>query len=463
MQINTWSGFSKRINSTKRPQPASATVHTVLLKEGADIKNPVFELNTLDFTINYVEAFGNYYFAHVQNIDGHRSNLICTLDYMATFKTNVGAYNGLIEYTSSSSELMITDPRNVPTGNLANSHVSANLDFSTDTTGCYILGVAAKAGIKNGTTTWYATSKQGLLDICDKIYDSSAWQQMWNQFNGVQNAILSSFWVPFSLTYVSTYFSGGVTGNFYIGDEVIAASDCYNLANRIHTGADVTITAAFPFSFGGVNNPCYVYKAPYCTATLYLPFVGEVEAPVDILADNPKLTIKYQIDILTGDIIYYLHGEEAGLIATFTGNFASKIPVAGSSYDAIGVIRGLATAAIGGIGSLINPAIGLGAAYGGLYSAAQSIRLNTQSNGGISSALGGLMYDEVKLDVHIALPAEPTLDAYKTAHGMPYFKVATISSLSGFIKCSEASVSIPGDGEEQNVVNGYLNSGFYYE
>ena len=46
---------------------------------------------------------------------------------------------------------------------------------------------------------------------------------------------------------------------------------------------------------------------------------------------------------------------------------------------------------------------------------------------------------------------------------MPYYEVANIGSLSGYVKCYDASVSIPGDGEEQDVVNGYLNSGFYYE
>ena len=461
--IKTYSGFSKRVNSTKQPLGTSGTQHTVLLKDGCDYLAPTFELNTLDMSINYVEAFGNYYFAEVKNLDGHRSEIRCTIDPLASYKTQIGSYTGLIEFCSSSSDIMITDPRNLPTANIANSHISAALDFTTDTTGCYIVGVAAKAGIKNGTTTWYCMSKSGLLDICDQIYDSSLWQQMWNQFNGVQNAILSAFWVPFSLSYVSTYFSGGLAGNFYIGDEIIAASDCYNIGSRIHTGADVTITASYPFSFGGLNTPCYVYKAPYCTATLYLPFVGLVEAPVDVLCDNPKLTISYQIDILTGDIIYYVHGEEAGLIGTYTGNFASKIPVAGASYDGIGVIRGIATTVIGMAGAAVNPAIGLGAAFGGVASTTNSMRLTSQTNGGISSALGGLKYDDILLDIHIALPAEPNLTAYQTEQGMPYFKVGTISSLGGYVKCANASVAIPGDGTEQNTVNTYLNNGIYYE
>lgn len=461
MQITVYKNFSKRINSTK--QPTGGTTVNVVLKSPCNILSPVFEINSTDFDINYVGAFGNYYYADIKSLDANRIEISCTLDHLATYKSNISSYTGLVEYTSASSDIMITDPRNTPTCEVANAHVSAPFDFSTDTTGCYILGVAAKGGVKQGATTWYAISKTGLSDVCDKVYDSGLWTQMWNQFAGVQNAIISSFWVPFSLTFVSTYFSAGTVDVFQIGDETVSAADCYNIISRIHTGSDVSITATFPYQFGGVQTPCYVYKAPYCTATLYLPFVGEVELPVDIAADNPKFIISYQMDILTGDIIYYLHGDEAGLIATYTGNFASKIPVAGASYDAIGVVRGAMTAAMGGIGALMNPAAGAGAMLAGIGNVTQSLRLTSQSNGSISSALGGLLYDEAKIDVHIALPAEPTLDAWKAEQGMPYFKVATLSSLSGFIKCHNASISIPGDGSEQQIVNGYVNGGFYLE
>lgn len=464
MQINVWSSFSKRNNSTK--QPTAGTAVSVLLKEECDIKNPTFILNSLDFSINYVQAFGNYYFADVKNLDGNRSEIRCTLDHLATFKSQIQSYKGFVEYTSASSNVMITDPRNRPGVEVANAHVSKAFDYSTSTTGCYIIGVAAKGGHKHGATTFYVMGAQGLIDICDKIYDSGLWTQMWNQFNGVQNAIISSFWVPFDLSFVSSYFTAGSVDLFHIGDEVISATGCYNIISRIHTGSlstPGTITAVFPFNFGGTQVPNYVYKAPYCTATMYLPFVGEFEIPADIAADNPKFTIDYQMDILTGDIIYYLNGDEAGLIGTYTGNFASKIPVAGASYDAIGAVRGAVMTAIGFAGTFVNPAAGFGGMVAGVGNTVQSMRLQSQCNGSISSALGGLFIDDAKIDVHIALPAEPTLDAWKSEQGMPYFKTATLSSLSGFIKCSNASVSIPGDGAEQEVVNGYLNNGFYLE
>ena len=101
MQIKTYSGFSKRFNSTKRP--SGGVTWDVQLKNETNAKSPTFIINTLDFSINYVEAFGNYYYCDVKNLDGHRSELICTLDRPATFKSQMGSYTGLIDYCSASS------------------------------------------------------------------------------------------------------------------------------------------------------------------------------------------------------------------------------------------------------------------------------------------------------------------------------------------------------------------------
>ena len=68
LTINTWSGFSKKFNSTKRPDPNAATAHTATLKDQTGIKSPTFLMKTTDLSINYVQAFGNYYWCDVKRI-----------------------------------------------------------------------------------------------------------------------------------------------------------------------------------------------------------------------------------------------------------------------------------------------------------------------------------------------------------------------------------------------------------
>ena len=466
MQINTWSGFSKRINSTKRPQPASATMHTVLLKDGADIKNPIFELNILDFTINYVEAFGNYYFAHVQNIDGHRSNLICTIDYLATFKTQISGYTGLIEYTSSSSKVDILDPRNTPRDLLTMSATSFTLSgININTVGGFIIGVLSNDPSGDvGVIDYYTMTASQMRDFCNELYDQNFIQRIVDQFQAAQDSLVSCIWVP--LTGI-----GGSSVPIHIGRETMTATGG-KISDRIISFSSGLTTLNFSSISGGAGGAMsYLEKAPYCSGAIYLPFVGFVPIDMDVASFTKSIQLDGYVDILTGDIVYNVkYG--AARISTYSGNLATKVPVSGAGYDAIGVSTGVMTV-VGGaaaaIGGLLTAGLGtavmggLAAAVGGGVSAAKSAEFHTMINGSNSSAIGASLGASPYAIILQNEPTETNLLAFQAAHGMPYFEVASIGSVSGFVKCYDASVSIPGDGEEQNVVNGYLNNGFYYE
>ena len=465
MQIEIYSGFSKRHNSTKRPA-TQGTVVNVLLKDGADILNPIFELNTLDFTINYVKAFDQYYFAHVQNIDGHRCNIICKLDYMATFKTYVGAYTGLVEYTSSSSKVDILDPRNTPRDLISATYTSMTLSgININTVGGYIIGVLSNDPSGSvGVIDYYTMTAGQMAAFCNELYDQNFIQRLIDQFQAVQDSLVSCIWVP--LTGI-----GGGSVPIHIGRETMNATGG-KISDRLISFSSGSTSIGFAAGSGGAGaDMTYLEKAPYCTGLLYLPFVGFVSLDMDVAAFYKTVSVDGYVDILTGDIAYNVR-YGGGKMSTYNGNLATKVPVSGAGYDAIGVSTGAMTviggaaAAIGGLitgGMGTAVAGGLAAALGGGVSAAKSAEFHTMINGSNSSAIGASLGADPFVAIIQNIPAETNLQAFKTAHGMPYFEVATIGSLSGYVKCFDASVSIPGNGEEQDVVNGYLNSGFYYE
>ena len=70
-----------------------------------------------------------------------------------------------------------------------------------------------------------------------------------------------------------------------------------------------------------------------------------------------------------------------------------------------------------------------------------------------------------ELDIHVTVIAKATQDpASVTAEsGRPCMAQHTISTCSGFVKCVNASVDIPGMAAEKDQVNDFLNNGFYYE
>jgi hypothetical protein len=465
MQIEIFSGFSKKHDSTRRPATAG-TVVNVLLKDGADIKNPIFELNTLDFSINYVKAFNQYYFAHVQNIDGHRCNIICELDHLATFKPQIGGYTGLIEYTSSSDKVDILDPRNTPRDLITMSATGFTLSgININTVGGYIVGVLSNNPSGDvGVIDYYTMTATQMRAFCTELYDQGFIQRIVDQFQAVQDSLVSCIWVP--LTGI-----GGASTPIHIGRETMNATGG-KVSDRIISFGSGLTTLNFSANSGGAGaTMTYLEKAPYCSGALYLPFVGFVPIDMDIAAFTKSIQLDGYVDILTGDIVYNVkYG--AARVSSYSGNLATKVPVSGAGYDAIGVSTGLMTV-VGGaaaaIGGLLTAGIGtavaggVAAAVGGGVSAAKSAEFHTMINGSNSSAIGASLGTNPYAIIIQNEPSETDLTAFKASHGMPYYEVASIGSLSGYVKCFDASIAIPGDGSEQDVVNGYLNSGFYYE
>lgn len=469
MQIKYWSNFSKRVNSTK--QPTGGTTVDVVLKDECDILNPSFILNTTNFNINYVQAFGNYYFAYCINLDGHRTEIKCSLDHLATFKSQIASYSGLIEYTSSSSKLTISDPRNMPTTEMIHSSTDFQWSsgFSFNQTGCYILSYLSDTA-STGIVSYLALDWYGLHQLAYAFFTQTIIDEVKKQFNAITDSLVSLIWLPISINDVG----GTYTSNIHIGSKDLTISDTggYLLSNRVKdfsTSSAILTYPVAPYDFDITDT--YLSRAPYVTASLFLPFVGNIPISEDLIsAFHNGIYIDGSIDLFTGDIVYKLHiGSEK--TATYNGCIATQMPISSASYNAWGVATG-SMVTIGGVasiagglltGNLAMAAGGISAAAGGAVSAIKSAQLTTQISGTNSSAIGLKLGDHPLITLYVAVAAEKHPLNYRVKHGMPYFEVATISSLSGYVKCHDASVDIPGDGAEQDVVNNYLNSGFYYE
>ena len=465
MQITYYSGFSKRINSTKRPTPGTGTTLTnVLLKEGADVIAPVFTINTLDMSINYVEAFGNYYFCETRNLDGHRTELRCSLDHLATFKTQIGSYSCYVDYAASApaGNIFIDDPRNSPSTTVANG-INANNDpgWSVDQAGCYLIGMANAVSIGNcGAPSYYVTNATGLSSITAAIFDPNFITNIRNQFNGCFDAIVGCSWLPFDSSWVATQ-SSSTPVPVYAGNQDLGIGTMAFLTNRIWKKR-VYCSIPNPLGYNGT----YVNSGKYYTATIYLPGVGVCPLTYDIYKDTSTgVTVDIYLDFITGDILYYLSTASpngVGASQCFSGNVAAKVPVVGSSYDGIGVASGiLSTAKSFATGNPVETTQGI-------LGIARSLSVDNIVVGANSSPLSLIHNKNIIVETHVQVPVNGAtsmdqLDVFRTDNGMPYFNRATLGNLSGYIQCRNASVSIPGDGQEQSTVNGYLNSGFYYE
>ena len=466
MQIKTWTNFSKRENSTK--QPTGGTLVEAVLKDDVSGNAPIFSLKGDQSHVNYIEAMGKKYFvADFTHPAKGYTNLICREDNLATWKAHIGATKAFVQYASSSTNTDISDPRNVPTyifdETKTNVHTLAN--FST--IGSYLIGVINTTSHKTlGTVTYYLMDALSMKAFTEAVFDNSFVNNIQNQFYGLKELLVDCIWVPFNASLIST----GDLQTVWIGAERLPNSvQGYPVQNRISSSGEITCSVNFP---AVVSDFSYLAMPPYTTASLYLPFVGNIPLDLDVIAPDQTFKLSYTVDVITGDILYKISKMTGDVVSTYQGNCATKIPLSSMSYNAVGTITA-GISAIGGLASTVGGIVsgnaamataGIGGMVGGAVGAMQSMSIHSQQNGSISSAIAASMGLDVIATVFTRRPTEDDIDeGFKDILGMPLYKNVLINTLSGYVQCAGASVEMPGTSAEKEAVNAYLNSGFYYE
>ena len=464
MTIKTWAGFTKRKNSTARPS-AGYVSRTVTLKDGTSIENPTFLLTGALFSIDYVEAFNNYYFVtDVVSIRNNLTEIHCTMDVLATHKSAIGSYTAFIERCDNYRNPMIPDPMVAMTNgeNVYSQTVSAGTVFSD--TGVFCLGCISKKGSAAGFCSYYLMNASTLESVAQYVCNS--WPIGTDFFDWLQTTFLKTFesiisciWLPCSaaLTPGATF------------EEIVIGIDGINVSAYRITGNPVgngLVTLTIPGTYTDFRR-----GAPYTTGKLLLPCFGMIEFnPLDF-ADS-EMNVAFYVDFATGDAVYHLKDKYGKFISSATTNLGVNCP--------IGKVQQNSGSIVGGAVSLIGAAAtGIGAATKGLQTvtkASMAIGASAQAINGIASALsptpsliggtGGRANAKSNTDVVCTIIERVTQDPdeLRTTHGWPWMKPGTISSTGGgYVQCSNASVPIAGMEEERDAVNDFLNNGFYYE
>lgn len=136
-----------------------------------------------------------------------------------------------------------------------------------------------------------------------------------------------------STDYANTIFSMGNTG--IMGDGTWAqylSGDNWANANYLKK-----LTKQFTVELGEIrhNYDNFLDFAPYSTASLFIPYVGKVEIPINLIqstdTDHRPLKLDFRVDYTTGDFIVILFANINGVdvnISHWNGNCAKPIKVA---------------------------------------------------------------------------------------------------------------------------------------
>ena len=464
MTIKTWAGFTKRKNSTARPS-VGYVLRTVTLKEGTSIENPTFLLTGAMFSIDYVEAFNNYYFVtDVVSVRNNLTEIHCTMDVLATHKSAIGSYTAFIERCDNYRNPMIPDPMVAMTNgeNVYSQTVSAGTVFSD--TGVFCLGCISEAGGSAGFCSYYLLDASHLTSLAQ--YTCNSWPLGSDFFDWLQTTFLKTFesiisciWLPCSAALTP----GASSGNIIIGIDDTGITGWRIIGNPV--GSQL-VTLTIPGTYTDFRR-----GAPYTIGKLLLPCYGMIEFnPLDFV--DSEMNISIYVDFATGDAVYHLKDKYGKFISTVTTNVGVNCP--------IGKVQQNSGSILGGAVSLIGAAAtGVGAAASGVQGvtkASMALSATAQGINGLASALsptpsliggtGGRANAKSNTDVVCTIIERVTQDPddFRTTHGWPWMKTGTISSTGGgYVQCSNASVPINGMSEERDAVNEFLNNGFYYE
>ena len=467
MTIATWSNFSKRRNSTKQPSIAG-TSRTVTLKEGTSLENPVFLLGFCDDSINYVQAFGAYYY--VTNIIYAANNLMevhCEKDVLATYKSEIGSYTGLVAYATQGSNLIIDRRIPMKASYTMTTPTDVLFPWALSAQGEYVLTVLTNMGMRS-----YAVNRPKLIAILadlqqwtDDIFNNipapgtTTWEiinysaqvtmaigKQLISFKDATQCIRNCIWLPF-------VHSGTEDEYIYLGE-----FDTNTKGERVYFEPDTqTVTVAIPWKYSDWRN-C----SPYTQVYLYIPFVGLLSYDPSNFPGAASFTLTFSVNRASGDgCVEVAVGNE--ILGTYGMEISAHYPVGAVTVDSVKQVSSIA-AGVGAIAGGIaagNPAIAVGG-IGSLIAGSQNFVGNPTTIGGLS---GGSGYG---LDTHIkcfVVCHDTTMAPGDSAaiNGKPLMDTVMLGSLSGYIQCDNASVEISGESVDKDAVNSFLNGGFFYE
>lgn len=484
MVITTYTNFTKKRNSTKRP--TTGTDINCVLKDSTSIHEPIFELQRLQNidSVTYIKWASRYYFVtdivYVTNdiIDMH-----CKLDCLATYKNAILGSTQYVERSASEFNGDIIDHLNSPTLDFfqqTTRYALSDLHFST--TGCYILcilgfGVQQAIVPAVGASQVYALTTAEMTAFVSRLMTTSILQQLVDEFTNPADALIFCKWIPININYIT-----GITSEIFCGTTDMQTTAKLITTRYMETHFAIQSTNLYfsqpPIADFSVEN--YLQQEPYSNAIMYLPFVGDVKFPLATTYKTTR-TIQALLDLFTGDIIYNFY---TSANSTWFGNCAFECPIGRQQTNWKGVIQavvefvGMSTTNLINLSSAgmtnasaiaLNEKVQKAQFYGntlprGITALTGALEVHSQHGGAYSSALSA--YSENGTDIVITTYSKvPAMGVSEmnSLYGRPLYAVRNLSALSGYVKCNGAVLDISAEYNERKELEYFLDSGFYIE
>lgn len=460
--------FSKKTNSTKQPTGTAALSASCLLKDATSIISPVFQIRTSDptaYNYCYCPAFHRYYF--ISDITWNKGywEIRCKCDVLATYKSTIGATWGYIIRAANRSDGEIVDNLYPTTAYTTINAISpdATSTFTGATnfqSGYYVIGLQGNDTTSENGVVYYQLTPAKFVDLITNFYANNSNTTWWGSLaQGVINSIAhlddyicSCRWYPVPFIVDTNQPNPDrPPGNGY--KIYLGSWDSGVMAPRVV--ADPTYTVFYDnipkhpqASYGN-----YTKIYPFTHYELVDPLIGTITLNPIVMKNDTEVRCYLKFDHTSGQIRYEVTGTNTSypFYTTYLDG-AVNINLSGMEVN------------VGGIAAGIGQTVA-NIAKDGWVGIAKGIA-NTVDNiapqPGHNQISGGLAA-MTNYAPFIRCCFKQIVDRDTTNKGLPYCKWNKPEAINGYMEIDNPHVEVAGTAQEIDRINGYLNSGFYYD
>lgn len=434
---------NKKRNSTKIPSVGVEV--SCVLKEGTNVENPTFILQNVSpwlWNVAHCPTFGRYYFVDDIKYLETRYEVSCSCDYLASYKSEILSNTVYVTRSASLHNEDITDTL-FPTNSQATIQKTLSGSFGFSNSGSIILTTAGKTG-----NSFHALNSSQFSALCNYLYSSTFidlltdWTKVGDiitkQFFNTSDYILSACWVPVDIGGGGSSISLGSIDNCGSGTELSQGRIWHNV---------VTVTAPNHPQLDGYH---YRNVEPFSRYSLSIPYIGTIPIDGSYLNSNRTISIGMGMDI-NGNIDCTVFSP-VGSYGTFFGSSGANIGVGSRSSNGGGnIIKGAGELLASGVtGNVLGATSGILSLTSGLVSSSIS-----------SSGSGGCVAQDDYCTLTSTFLTQLTVD--NTNLGRPLCQPTSLSVLSGYVICENASVQCNATSTGKSIINNFLNGGMFIE
>lgn len=463
--------FSKKYNSTLRPDLTQGVEYECVLKTSSDIINPTIELqvgltsNPSSYNYCYIADYNRYYWVNEWTFANRLWTATLNVDVLATWRPYIGNTDMYVYRASNEYNGEIIDEKYPSTGDIIHNVISIPSVNKAFKDGWFVVGVY---GENTNTTSmcYYAFSGTWFANFLKEIYSSVLNPSGWSGLGaGIRNAVfdISSYikccyWLPDNPSVPT----GEPLSSIKIGTIDVTAT-CYPILMTT-SGYSVKKTSFIDLP----KHPQTETRGKFCNLTpysrytlIYLPF-GVMELDTTKLINADRLLSTIEIDGITGEAILTLIAQkvvgsiymDVATVLVKKAKYGVDIPITVATNNLVG---SLSSAGMGAISRAYGNWIS--ARFGMIGSVANLMLPHPDSATDVRTGILGVDYDKNSLHRQFTMLVDDDIDS----NGRPLCKVRKPANLGGYIEGESGTFSAPATITEMEEVKRFIDNGFYFE